>query len=543
MMKDSESFAAKQAALSKDMSVILGTPPDRDIHKLFVEESENFRARQDELFRDLNKSEYVPPVIEPVPPTHNPLQDINVSLEMDKEDVRHVLQALAKMTDMNLLIHPRVLKDPPYISVSFRNVDAATVFKEILELADLHGVIQDNVLRVDLYQEATLDLGFLETQITSSFSVGGDVLGSANAGDASGGQLTGSFNLNGQAGSVTNPYDAIETVVTNVMSTSGDTGGGQSVSVNRMTGTMFLRARPSAVRNITKLVDRYKEVLGRQVLIETRVMEVTLSDQYRAGVDWYFLRNNLATSRGVSMTIPQPWETATTVGTTTQVADTDLNFGSKGQINSEVNFASLSIPAITSNPAGLALAIGGKYGLAAVDLLKQFGDVQVLSNPSVRARHGMPAMISVGTSKAYVSETTVTTTGGTTTTTDYEVTTNTVFDGLMIGVVPFIRDDGKIQLTINPIKSDVSAASLELTTIGTTQLSLPQVDLKEMSTVLEVNNKDTVLLGGLIDKYKATTKTGVPVLSELPIIGRAFSTDSESESTRELVIMIRATIL
>ena len=169
----------------------------------------------------------------------------------------------------------------------------------------------------------------------------------------------------------------------------------------------------------------------------------------------------------------------------------------------------------------------------------------MLSNPSIRAKHAQPAMISVGRTNAYVREVDVTNTaGGTTNQTQTDVTVDSVFDGLMIGVVPFITSDGRISLTIHPIQSDVDAASLQLVDISTdSKVSLPQVDLKEISTVLDLNNNDVVLLGGLIDKRRSKVRSGVPFLSEVPVVGRAFTSNTNSESVRELVIMLRASIL
>ncbi|MEG3639707.1 pilus (MSHA type) biogenesis protein MshL [Magnetococcus sp. PR-3] len=523
---ESNDMARQRSELVRDMKVISsGMTAGRDIHKVLTKEGQHMDNRLQQIQRDLEITRRAPPPPLPVPPVYNPLDDLKVSLEMDKEDVRHILKALAKMTRMNLLIEPRVLEEPPVITVSFRELPASQVFREILRLSDLYGHIDGNILRVQMFQEMTYPLEFLETNYSSNFSVGGDVLGSAGGGSAGSGKLTGAYRVTGQSGAITNPYGAIEPVIQNLLN-SNDTKG-QTYTLNRMTGTLHMKARPSVIRTATKLVDQFKEVIGRQVLIETRVMEISLSETYRAGVDWWAFKGSIASMVGQS-------------GTYT---------GEIGSGNSlrggTFNLADVTFPATSTAASGLGVVISGSSGAAIVDLLKQFGDVQVLSNPTIRARHGQPSMISVGTSNTYVSETEVTTTGtGTSATTETDVTVNTVFDGLMIGVTPFIKEDGKIIMTVHPIKSDVTASSLDLVTVGTAnQVALPEVELKEMSTILETRSGDLVFLGGLIDKEKSATKTGVPVLGDIPVLGRLFSTDSSSDQTREMIIMMRVTVL
>ncbi|ABK43446.1 pilus (MSHA type) biogenesis protein MshL [Magnetococcus marinus MC-1] len=525
LAKESDEIARQRHELVQDMKALsVGLTEGRDIHRVLAREGAHMDDRMRAIQRDLQRTASEPPPPLPVPPVYNPLDDLKVSLEMDKEDVRHILKALAKMTRMNLLIDPRVLEEPPVITVSFRQMPASQVFEEILRLADLYGAIDGNILRVHMFQEMTYPLEFLETTYKSNFSVGGDVLGNAGSGQG-GGKLTGSYSMSGASGNITNPYDAIEPIIQNLISSQGTEG--QAYSLNRMTGTLHLKARPSVVRTVTKLVDQFKEVIGRQVLIETRVMEITLNETYRTGVDWWAFKGSIAAMMGQS-------------GTYTG------RIGSTNALSSNTfGLADISYPTTTTAATGLGLVISGANGAAIVDLLKQFGDVQVLSNPTIRARHGQPSMISVGTSNTYVSESEITTTGtGTTATTQADVVVNTVFDGLMIGVTPFIKEDGRVVMTVHPIKSDVTASSLDLVSVGgTNQVALPEVELKEMSTILETHSGDLVFLGGLIDKEKSATKTGMPLLGDIPLLGRLFSTDSSSDKTREMIIMLRVSVL
>ena len=124
---------------------------------------------------------------------------------------------------------------------------------------------------------------------------------------------------------------------------------------------------------------------------------------------------------------------------------------------------------------------------------------------------------------------------------------STVFDGLILGVIPFIEEDGHITLLINPIKSDVDRASLEPETVGGTDsglsISLPRVLIKEISTTISLDHNEVAILGGLIDKHKIVDDNGVPGLSKIPVLGYLFKDQLESEETRELVIILRASLV
>ena len=119
---------------------------------------------------------------------------------------------------------------------------------------------------------------------------------------------------------------------------------------------------------------------------------------------------------------------------------------------------------------------------------------------------------------------------------------STVFDGLILGVIPFVEEDGRISLLINPIISDVEPESLELQVVGEGQsISLPIVHVKELNTTISLNSGDVVMLGGLIDKQEATGDKGFPILMDIPILGYLFKYQFDTEEIRELVIILSVT--
>ena len=181
---------------------------------------------------------------------------------------------------------------------------------------------------------------------------------------------------------------------------------------------------------------------------------------------------------------------------------------------------------------------------AALNALAQYGEIKVLSNPRIRVTNGQPALISVGTNTSYIQEIelTITTVEGGTTITTPEVTIGSIFDGVMLGVQPYIDlETNQVNLSITPIKSRV--VELKETSISGNIYTLPTVDLKEATTQLRVKSGNIVALGGLISKNLADQKKSIPILGDIPILGYLFSQKIKTVETDELVILLEPVII
>jgi type II secretory pathway component GspD/PulD (secretin) len=249
-------------------------------------------------------------------------------------------------------------------------------------------------------------------------------------------------------------------------------------------------------------------------------------------VDWSRLQGNAASTIGTN---------PMTLGALSTTVPNATNGG-----------RSLTIPAQTLGSAGspkFGLAVGGTNHSIAINMLKTFGAVHVLSNPSIRVKNTQPAVVSVGRNERYISQTTsnVSNSGGGQNSVSANVVTANMFDGVMLGVIPFISDDGTISLTINPSQSTVKAGSTDLINVGTDQnpqrISLPKVDFKGITTSLSMRSGDMVILGGLIDETGSRSKAGLPLISEVPVLGEALGNVARTGRTRELIVVLRVRIL
>ncbi len=473
-------------------------PGPQEIPKNVVRESKALESEQGYLFSNLEETRERDAEIEPLMPQYNPLEDHVVSFSMVEEDLQLVLYSLAQSVGMNLIIDPAITAEKRLITLNFQNVSAATVLKEILSTFDLHYEIQGNVIRIMPLKEKFFKLNFLDTNVQMAFDVGGDVLGAGESEAATG--LSGNFKVSGTGSKKGNAYDLLEQMLQRVMTEQG------RYSLNRITGTLYVKDTPGVIKAVARIVNHLRDVQARQILIEARIIEVSLADNYAYGIDWEILRRE---TKGVT----------------------------------KLNAASWAL--------GRGLVLSGVYGSfdidVAIDALKIFGDTKIVSNPIIRSKHGQPAIISVGTSISYKKSVSITTAFvGEETRDTTEVEVSTVFDGLILGVIPFIDENGKITLLINPIKSDVDPESIEPVPVSDNavdSISLPRVGIKEMSTTISLNSGDVIFLGGLIDRHKQKEARGVPFLSSIPLLGYLFKNESNRDQTRELVIVMSVKVI
>jgi len=505
-----------------------------------AQESEMLTEEHARLRREIERLQPAPPPVHALAPVYDPLENRVVTINMNDASVNALLWALAEQLGMNLIIDASVQKRDQRASLFLKNVTAREVYNHILAAFDLHGESRGGALVVSPMQERVFQINTLNSTTSLQLSTGGDVFG-AGAAAAGGGQaLRGSLIMDGGVGEENNPYEQLTATIEAILSEDPGLRQGEApqetarFTLDPLTGTLFVRARPSQVRAIAEVIERNQRILGRQVLVEAQLIDVQLNDQFQYGVDWALLRGRLAGIFGDA-----PIQLEPVAGALPGPRDNTLD-------------RLLTLPRQSiGNPLGRGAGIGyaGDTFAAALNVLRSFGNVKVLSNPSIRVRNATPAYLSVGRNIRYVSEFTTNfigpgTGGGGVAGTTADVQTESLFAGVVIGVAPLILDDGKVEMLVHPMQTDVAPGSLELVEVGNGNLvTLPVISFKGMTTTLNLRDGDTVLMGGLIDQQTQNNDTGIPGLSDVPGLGRLFSSESRGHNSRELVMVLRVTIL
>lgn len=501
------------------------------------EESYKLAEENARLRRQVERIQAAPASVAPVAPTYDPLENRVVTINMSEANVSALLWALAEQLGMNLIVDPSVMAREQRASLYLKNVTAREVYQHILTAFDLHGETRGGALVVSPMQERTFNIGMLNTTTSLEISSGGDVFGAGSRGAGGGDSLRGKLILDGAVGKQNDPYKQLGASIESILKEDTASRAAQApqeagrYSMDPMTGTLFVRARPSQVRAIGDIIERNQRMLGRQVLVEAQLIDVQLSDRFQFGVDWNLLRGRVAGIIGDA-----PIQLDPVAGSLPGPRDNTLD-------------RLLTFPRQvvgTSIARGGGLAYAGDTFSAAINALRGFGNVKVLSNPSVRVRNGTPAYLSVGRNIRYVSKssTTFNNPGGGATNTSSDVQTESLFAGVVIGVAPLVHDDGKVELLVHPMQTDVAPGSLELVEVGNgNSVTLPVISFKGMTTTLNLRDGDTVLMGGLIDQQSENSDSGLPGASDIPLLGKLFGAQSRGHDSRELVMVLRVTVI
>ncbi|MFQ2921003.1 pilus (MSHA type) biogenesis protein MshL [Aeromonas allosaccharophila] len=297
-------------------------------------------------------------------------------------------------------------------------------------------------------------------------------------------------------------------------------GDGRAVITSPQAGLVTIRAYPKELKAVREFLSQSESHLKRQVVLEARIIEVALNEGYEQGVDW----------SGLSAS----WD------------------GGKG-ITGGGSLAGTQLP---TTPNQIFSALGGGAGFkisdgnfnVAVNLLKTQGDVNTLSSPRVTATNNQKAVIKVGTDEYFVtnaSTTTVTSTGTAEPIVTPNVELTPFFSGIALDVTPQIDEEGRVLLHIHPSVIDTEEQK-KIINVGTAkplELPLAKSSIRESDTVVQANNGDIIVIGGLMKTDKQEIVSKVPLLGDIPWVGEAFTNRRESTKKVELVIMLKPTVV
>lgn len=468
-----------------------------------------------------HKNSNIQPDFIPLSEELSPLRTRLVSVSARSTPLRDVLHVIAESVGLNLVMEKGVDPEIP-ITLTLRNINAEDALNTILSSVDYFYSIKDTMLTVKAMDTKMFEIGQPSVIQDYAVDVGGDILGGATTGTTTG--TSGSSTIKGNVAQKIQAdkdsfklWDSIEKTIGSILGvTAGATKASvterrvgtaiqPNFSVNRMTGTIIVTATKRDLEKVENFIKELKKVLGRQVIIEARIVEVQLSEGLRYGIDWSALDIN--------------------------------NLG-------QVTFGTNRFSDVVGDLPNFSIGISRWDFNGLLKALQTQGNVRVLSNPRINIMNGQTALLSVGRNVNFISRVETTTTAGTTgtvPTTTFTVQTSSVLSGIIIGLVPHVNEKAEISLTVTPIISDL--VRLDDRTIGkvgenTIQISLPTVDLRELSTTVKVNSGDIIVIGGLIQNKEKVQDNQVPLLGHIPLLGHLFKSRESIKESSELIIML-----
>jgi len=464
-------------------------------------------------------------------------------LAVSNAPASQVFMALVSGTRYSMLVAPEVSGS---VTVNLKNVTVREVLETLRELYGyefkIQGTrihIQPNTLQTRIFQINYLAgkrLGQSDVRVTSSS------LSSTNPTNTT----TGTSGTNYPT---TSSGSANTTVPSSQISTAqnsdfwgdlskalvGIVGGenGRAVIVNPASGVVVVKAFPADIRAVEQYLKLTQVVVERQVMLEAKILEVSLSEEFQAGINWMaFGGSNNRYSFGSA----NPGASLTTSGSITSSSDgVTVNAGKAG---------SVVATQLGQGLFGLALQTANFASL--LNFLETQGNVQVLSSPRIATINNQKAVLKVGNDDFYVTNvsSTVTSTGTSNVTTP-TITLQPFFSGIALDVTPQIDAENNVMLHVHPSISVVTENQkvVDLGELGTYTLPLASSSVNETDSIVRVQDGNIVAIGGLMKQEQSAGGTGLPGASAASGIGWLFGTKGSYLTKRELVILIKPTII
>ncbi|MBH0039754.1 pilus (MSHA type) biogenesis protein MshL [Pseudoalteromonas sp. SWN166] len=426
-------------------------------------------------------------------------------------------------TPFSVAVHPEVSGT---ISLNLKSVTFNEVIAVIKRMYPLDIVNEGRIVQVlpAKMRTETIPVNYLMMQrnglSTVSVVAGGVSQFAQNSGSSSrssnsnqGSQEFGSDNesleLNGSRIQTINKNDFWKELELALKSLIGASEG-RYVVASPQASLVTVNALPSEISQLKEFLRQSQENLQRQVILEAKIIEITLKDEYQQGVNWEKISSGL--EGGVSF--------ATTAGTT----------------------ISNSISAVLGGSSSLTIQKGDFNGV--INLLETQGDVQMLSNPRVTATNNQKAVIKVGQDEYFVTNVSSTTVTGTSTTTSPEIDLTPFFSGIALDVTPQIDKYGSVILHVHPSVTETEE-QLKVITLDDQRFELPlaQSNIRESDTVIRAQSGEIVVIGGLMQTTTEDEESKTPVLGDIPIFGNLFKSIRKRQEKKELIILIKPTVV
>jgi len=450
--------------------------------------------------------------------------DINAQ----KVDAAAFFSSIVKGTPYSVAIHPDVTGE---ISLDLKQVELAEVFDLVSEIYGYEIERKRNIYRIypSGMRTETFAINYLlmtrdgstQTSITSggvsqesgnnnnsNNSQNGFSGNSSNSGSSN--NFGSNNNSNGTNISTRTETDFWAELLATLESMIGE-GDGKSVMVTPQAGLVTVRALPKEIRSVKAFLDVSEEIIQRQVILEARIIEVALDDGYQQGINWgQILANSGSTDFQFS-------NTAGTLG----------------------NSISAALGNITS------LSFINKDFSGVLSLLSTQGNVQVLSSPRVTAINNQKAVIKVGDDEYFVTDvSSQSTISSSTTSVVPNIELTPFFSGIALDVTPQIDADGMVLLHVHPSVIETQEQE-KIVTLNQEQFVLPlaQSNIRESDTVIRAKSGEIVVIGGLMQSIVSESESKTPLLGDIPFLGNLFKNKRNSEIKKELVILIKPTVV
>nr|WP_032597046.1 pilus (MSHA type) biogenesis protein MshL [Campylobacter jejuni] len=430
------------------------------------------------------------------------LFDISIN---EKLSIQESLDELAKYCSFSIIVKDKIAKEKLEIlqnSVNIHQMSLDEIFNFFIKEHDLSYDFDGKILRISGINTKIFKISYI-----TSIREGQSITKASVDAKPRQSEYSGSFD-DAEDNMIKSMekfdfWQNIEKEIIVLLKNSHEDYEAKTPIINPNAGLIIVTGTNSQLKSVKNYLQKLENRLKKQVIIDVSILAVSLNESHSSGINWQ-----------------------------------NFNIGLNSQVNNENSFIQFQ------NGQGFVKNLGLRANLnfdSIINFLSQNGKTSVLSNPKLMALNNQQAIISVGDTINYqVKESSKGTENGTTVSESYN--NYSIFVGILLNILPEISDDGKIMLRINPSLSDFkypedNKRQKEPRTIA------PDTIQKKLSSVVQVENNQTLILGGLISHDKSNEKNSINFLSKIPILGSLFKGEVLNSKATEIVFIITPSIV
>ena len=478
--------------------------------------------------------------------------------QADNLELKLALATFARANNLNIVPD---LDATGVVTLNVHDLSLERMMQAMLEANDLTWTEEQGLIRVRTVESHNFVVDYLRlirtgqgssavtlssSGLTSGGGQGGGQGGGGGTGGGGGGGLGGGGGaqgggaggagggVGGQTGSQMNLklenavefWKELEEQVGKLLTERGKAG----LAINKTAGLIQVTDRPSALKRVEDYLKQLTGAVARQVDIEAKLYDVTLGSQFQFGINWskvavvgggLFGAGAIPLGAGPTTTSFPPGALPDVVPPLTPGAGFSPGGGFGGQ------------------QSAISLGFGNSRAQAVLQALQEQGEVSVISQPRLRALNNQTAIMKVGTDRPFFTRQTQTISSGAGISEQSGDTLSIITVGTVLAVTPQVGGDGWITLDITPaITSFVDEIKSP-----SGQSSAPILDIKQSSTIVRLRDGETIVMGGLIQNSSAKTIRKIPLLGDIPLLGKLFQGRAHARQKKELVIFLTPTIV
>ena len=426
---------------------------------------------------------------------------------------------------------------------NLKNLTIDEVLDIILSENNLAYTLENNLLKISYLKTKVYEIDYILSQrkskgttdvtLSSSSNMNqagmGGIGGAGMSGGMSGGTLGQSQPSLSQSGIKIESEDEVkfweelDVEFQKILNRPHDEYVASAPIINKNAGLVTVTATDKQIKRFDKYLKQLQDKVQLQVLIDVQLLSVTMSEGKSTGIDWkqlYKLQNIQLSAQKLYNDNVQTWETA---GTGVNVTETAI---AADTIHGAANLVSIKA--------------GGELN-EVIKFLQTQGDVNAISNPKVLTLNNQPALITAGREYFYKITNTETLAGGTSGAQSQNENVQSVFAGVLLTITPEISDDKTITLKINPSLSETATDISQ--TDNADRTMPPDLNRRQLSSVVTVKDGNRIILGGLINTQNTNDSSKVPILGDIPVINYLFRYEEKIKQVQELVIIIEPRIV